>query len=143
MSSFFTLPSSQRKRKRPDSQPSKPRKRVGIDRDDAHQDADRPERGTAKQRRERDRDDSISGSDSDEAEVEPETPSDSEASSAEDENAADRRVRLAQKYLDNIRGEIDETTGFDAADLDNDLIAQRLREDVDEAKGRQFRLIAT
>ena len=51
-------------------------------------------------------------------------------------------MRLAQRYLDNIRQEVDEV-GFDAEDLDRDHIAQRLKEDVDEAKGRQYRLIAT
>lgn len=71
-----------------------------------------------------------------------ETGDESEATSEEGETAAERRVRLAQRYLDNIRQEVDEV-GFDAEDLDKDLVAQRLREDVDEAKGRQFRLIAT
>lgn len=67
--------------------------------------------------------------------------SETEATSEEDEHPDDRRVRLAQRYLDNIREEIDEA-GFDAEDLDRDLIAQRLRQDVDEATGRQYRLIA-
>ncbi|RMD44317.1 hypothetical protein DV735_g873, partial [Chaetothyriales sp. CBS 134920] len=156
-SSFFTLPASQRKRKRaggPGGPSGRPRKRVGLDTNGDH-DNDRshlPERGTAKQRRERARkqeaeDESISGSDTDDdnngdlASSATVSGSDSDASSADGEGAAERRIRLAQKYLNNIREEIDEI-GFDAADLDNDLIAQRLREDADEAAGRQFRPIA-
>ncbi|RMZ80602.1 hypothetical protein DV738_g2699, partial [Chaetothyriales sp. CBS 135597] len=158
-SSFFTLPASQRKRKRPGGAggtSGRPRKRVGLDANSGDNDNDRshlPERGTAKQRRERARkqeadDESISGSDTDDDNNGDSLPSsatvsdsDSDASSADGEGAAERRIRLAQKYLNNIREEIDET-GFDAADLDNDLIAQRLRQDADEAAGRQFRPIA-
>jgi len=90
--------------------------------------------------RDAERDESISGSES-EDEIEPEEVEDSEATSEEDETAAERRVRLAQRYLDRLKGEVDEA-GFDAEDLDRDIISKRLREDVDEAKGRQFRLIA-
>ena len=138
MSSFFTAPASQRKRKRADDRTGKPPKRRGVE-------PSTGEDGNAtlrpKKPRNAERDDSISGSES-EAEVEPETPEDSEASSEEGETGAERRVRLAQRYLDNIREEIDETS-FDAQDLDNDIVAKRLREDVDESKGRQFRLIAS
>ena len=87
------------------------------------------------------RDSEISGSESDGSEVLDEPPSDTEASSAEDEHPDDRRVRLAQRYLDNVRQEVD-VEGFDAEDLDKDLIAERLRSDVDDVKGRQYRLIA-
>lgn len=87
------------------------------------------------------RDESISGSDSDQDEVSEGSAEESEVSSEEDETAAERRVRLAQRYLDRIKGEVDEA-GFDAADLDRDIIARRLKDDVDEVKGRQFRLIA-
>jgi ribosomal RNA-processing protein 9 len=137
MSSFFTLPASQRKRKRPDGASSRPTKRRGVEKSAA-----RTESSARKQTRPREdeREDSVSGSDS-EDENEPETPEESEASSEEGETAAERRVRLAQRYLDNLKEEVDEV-GFDAKDLDDDLIAKRLREDVDEAKGRQFRLIA-
>jgi len=140
MSSFFTVPASQRKRKRPTEIPGKPRKRREADRTEARD--GREQRSQRKEPRPRDteRDESISGSDS-EDEIEPETGDDSEATSEEGETAAERRVRLAQRYLDNIRHEVDEV-GFDAEDLDKDLIAQRLKEDADEAKGRQYRQIA-
>ena len=141
MSSFFTVPASQRKRKRTDDRAGtgvgKPgKRRGGVDRD-----APQEDRPNHRRPRDANRDESISGSES-EGEAEPDEGTDSEASSEEDENAADRRVRLAQKYLDNLRQEVDEV-GFDAEDVDKDLIAQRLKEDVDEAKGRQFRLIAS
>jgi ribosomal RNA-processing protein 9 len=135
MSSFFTVPSSQRKRKRADDRPGKPAKRRGVEKQSAQ-----PERKAVRPR-EDDRDDSISGSDSDHDIDDAGSLVESEASSEEDETAAERRVRLAQRYLDNVREEVQEV-GFDAKDLDDDLIARRLREDVDEAKGRQFRLIA-
>ncbi|KPI45973.1 uncharacterized protein AB675_496 [Cyphellophora attinorum] len=119
MSSFFTAPASQRKRKRIDDRSGKPAKR---------RDVERKPRGTVRSderprqaKEEQERDESISGSDS--------------------EDVAET-VRLAQRYLDNIREEVQEV-GFDAKDLDNDLIAARLKEDVDEAKGRQFRLICS
>lgn len=138
MSSFFTLPASQHKRKRTDTRVEKPSKRRDVEKFPTT-----TKRAVVKSRVAQDpkRDESISGSES-EDEVEPETEEESEATSEEDETAGDRRVRLAQRYLDRIREEVDET-GFNAEDLDRDIIAQRLREDVDEAKGRQFRLIAS
>ncbi|KAL6250604.1 pre-rRNA processing protein [Rhinocladiella similis] len=140
MSSFFTAPASLRKRKRGAENPGKPRKRREAENNGARDEQDERSRRKPAQPRDRERDESISGSESEEN-VEPETDAESEATSEEGETAADRRVRLAQRYLDNIRQEVDEV-GFDAEDLDRDLIAQRLKEDVDEAKGRQFRLIA-
>lgn len=142
MSSFFTVPASQRKRKRGEDVPGKSRKRRGVennDREDAAATGDSVRRKPLRPR-DHERDESISGSDS-EAELELESGEESEATSEEGENTADRRIRLAQRYLDNIKQEVDEA-GFDAEDLDKDLIAQRLKEDADEAKGRQFRLIA-
>lgn len=138
MPSFFTLPASQRKRKRVGERSGKPAKRRGI-----QPESNEPvtANGQTRRSKESERDDSISGSDSEE-EVLPGSEEDSEATSEEEETAADRRVRLAQRYLDNIREEVDET-GFDAAEIDKDLIAQRLRVDADEAKGRQSRLIAS
>jgi ribosomal RNA-processing protein 9 len=138
MSSFFTLPASQRKRKRADDRPGKPAKRRGVLRDGN----DRPAvNGKPSRSREVERDESISGSESEEEQIQAESAEESEGTSEEEETAADRRIRLAQRYLDNIREGVDET-GFDAAEIDKDLIAQRLKEDVDEEKGRQYRLIA-
>lgn len=142
MSSFFTLPSSQKKRKRTDDKATRTSKRRQT----------QPSRlpgpakvSNEKNGRQRGDDESISGSDSDEEEApvgEQSDRSESEATSEEGETAAERRARLAERYLENIRQEIDDT-GFDAADIDQDIIARRLKSDADEAKGRQFRLIAS
>ncbi|KAF7505394.1 hypothetical protein GJ744_000940 [Endocarpon pusillum] len=139
MSSFFTLPASQRKRKRTDDRPGKPAKRRSVQ---AEYSESQQARKNDKTPQKEDRDESISGSDSGEDDVQAESASESEATSEEDETAAERRARLAERYLENIRQEVDET-GFDAEQIDKDLIAQRLREDVDEVKGRQYRLIAS
>lgn len=137
MSSFFTTPASQKKRKRSDNPAGKPSKRRDVERS-----TDRRNKSAPRSRpdREPERDESISGSDS-EDEVDPESAEESEATSEEDETAGERRLRLAKRYLERVKDEVDEA-GFDAADLDRDIIAQRLKEDVDESKGRQFRLIA-
>lgn len=139
MSSFFTLPASQRKRKRADDRPGKPAKRRGVQTEDSES---RRSRKRDKALQKEDRDEFLSGSESEESHRGVESASESEATSEEDETAAERRARLAERYLDNIREEVDQT-GVDAEQIDRDLIAQRLREDVDEVKGRQFRLIAS
>ncbi|OXV10450.1 hypothetical protein Egran_01787 [Elaphomyces granulatus] len=141
MSSFFTLPASQRKRKREDRNAIRASKKRGVAIDDGKRDRD------SIQRRGREEDQSISGSDSDDDEnigkpAEVESSDESSSSSDEAETAADRRRKLAERYLDNIRAEVDEV-GFDAAEIDRDLIAERLKEDVDESKGRIFRQVAS
>lgn len=121
MSSFFTVPASQRKRKREDraAAPTSKKRGVGAKSD-----------GAGGQRT-REREESISGSDLDEDDEiasggsGEETVSDSD----EGETAADRRLKLAERYLENVRDEVDDY-GFDAADIDRDLIAERLKEDV-------------
>ncbi|KAI9851688.1 MAG: pre-rRNA processing protein [Thelocarpon superellum] len=133
MSSFFTLPASQRKRKRGDGNPSSSVKKSAVS--GAPAPTTRPPR-----------DESISGSDAESGDDRPQ-PSDSgedEGSSGSEhdgETAADRRLRLAERYLENIRQEVDDV-GFDAEQIDKDLIAERLREDVAETKGRLYRHIA-
>jgi ribosomal RNA-processing protein 9 len=145
MSSFFTVPASQRKRKRGEDSVGTSTKRRGLERSGERPKQDNSDRKDYRRPRDRDRerDESITEeSDLDEEIEDIETADESEATSEEGENATERRERLAQRYLEKIRQEVD-TTGFDAEDLDKDLIAQRLKEDVDEAKGRQFRLIAS
>lgn len=128
MSSFFTLPASQRKRKRDDgvaAPASKKRGALAKSGGKGTQDAGR--RDTRNQR-----DESISGSESDGDDLpQSEISIEEEGSEEESENepAADRRLRLAERYLENIREEVDEI-GFDAAEIDRDLIAERLKEDV-------------
>jgi len=125
MSSFFTVPASQRKRKRAETtiSPAIKKRNTTAGRTPIASQA----------RRRHDRDESISGSESEsdgrlrkDSEIEEEGSTDSEH---EDETAAEKRLRLAERYLENIKGEVDET-GFDAAEIDKDLIAERLKEDV-------------
>jgi ribosomal RNA-processing protein 9 len=123
MSSFFTVPASQRKRKREDRAAAPATKKRGVD----------AKNDTTGGRRARERDDSISGSDLDDDEDALESlgsGSDSESDSDDGETAADRRLKLAERYLDNIREDVEDTIGFDAAEIDRDLIAERLKEDV-------------
>lgn len=123
MSSFFTLPASQRKRKREDRAGAPASKKRGVDGDgDAG----------AKSGKKKTREPSVSGSDIDEDELsgasglsEEESGSDSD----DGETAGDRRLKLAERYLENVRDEV-EDYGFDAAEIDRDLIAERLKEDV-------------
>jgi len=138
MSSFFTISSSQKKRKRPDTQSEPPQKRLASSK------PVKESKPTRKPRKERD--DSISGSEDEDSL--PDAPRDddvesitSASSDGEGETAAERRLRLAERYLDNIRTEVDEH-GFDAEEIDRDLIAERLQEDAAESKGKLYRQLA-
>ena len=137
MSSFFTTPTSQRKRKRIGAAES-PRKRAAISK--------QPPKVTKPARR-KPRDESISGSESEGKEGprddlnQDDTAESTSGSEGGEETAAERRLRLAERYLENIREEVDEV-GFDAEDIDRDLIAERLKEDVAESKGRLYRNLA-
>jgi ribosomal RNA-processing protein 9 len=140
MSSFFTIPSGQKKRKRPTlNVQDDSRKRVATPREpkSTHR---RPQR-----------DESISGSDDESDNGPRDLPGDQDAQESssgsegeEEETAAERRLRLAERYLDNIRSEVaaDDEVGFDAEDIDRDLIAERLQEDAAESKGRMYRKLA-
>lgn len=138
MSSFFTVPAAQRKRKRTDAAEI-PKKRAAT--------ADRSSKVAKKAVPRKVRDESISGSESegDNGPREDLDQDDLDASTSgsegEEETAAERRLRLAERYLENIREEVDEV-GFDAEDIDRDLIAERLKEDVAESKGRLYRSLA-
>lgn len=138
MSSFFTIPSAQKKRKRIEST-SAPKKRVNSSKP--------PTRESKPARKpQRERDESISGSD-DESDngnraIDDDAASITSASSEEEgETAAERRLKLAEQYLENKKQEIDEY-GYDAEDIDRDLLAERLVEDVAESKGRMYRKLA-
>ncbi|CCE63050.1 hypothetical protein TPHA_0D04170 [Tetrapisispora phaffii CBS 4417] len=79
----------------------------------------------------------------------------------EEENPADKRRRLAKQYLENLKTEandivtksvqddtsdkytqIDDYNNFNAEDLDREIIATRLKQDVAEQQGRVYRFIA-
>lgn len=138
MSSFFSIPSALKKRKRAEvAEP--PKKRVATSKP-----AREPKRPRKPQR-----DESISGSEDESDEgageeldnEEAGLTSSSEGEREEEETAAERRLRLAERYLENIREEVDEV-GFDAEEIDRDLIAERLKEDAAESKGRMYRKLA-
>lgn len=125
MSSFFTTPASQRKRKRDDANVAPSIKRRNITKAGARPSSKNPTKAR--------RDESISSSGSEDEVIrkrvnDAETITESE-SEEEDETGAERRLRLAEQYLENIKGEVDEV-GFDAEEIDKDLIAERLQEDV-------------
>jgi ribosomal RNA-processing protein 9 len=135
MSSFFTIPSAQKKRKRTETT-ERPKKRINSSQAPARE--SRPVR-----KPQRERDESISGSDdeSDNGAVDDAGSVTSGSSDGEGETAAERRLRLAEQYLENKKQEIDEY-GYDAEDIDRDLLAERLQEDVAETKGRMYRKVA-
>ncbi|KAK9390422.1 WD40-repeat-containing domain protein [Lipomyces mesembrius] len=56
------------------------------------------------------------------------------------ETATDKRRRLAEQYIENLQQEFN-TAGFDARDVDKDILAARLKEDVAEDQGRLYRFL--
>ncbi|KAK6536060.1 pre-rRNA processing protein [Arthrobotrys megalospora] len=131
MSSFFTAPASQRKRKRSGTETpaNSSRKASG---------ASKP---PSKKRQVRDEEISSEDDDSiDSASIV--SAEDSDDDSILGETEAEKRLRLAQQYLDNLRTETEEH-GFDAAEIDRDLIAERLKSSVAETHGKLYRHIAS
>ncbi|KAJ3411630.1 pre-rRNA processing protein [Chytridiales sp. JEL 0842] len=71
--------------------------------------------------------------------------SDDEEEEAElKETAAQKRLRLAKDYLAKLKGDVKTADygTYDAAQIDRDLIAERLQDDALEAKGKLFHQIA-
>ena len=132
MSSFFTLPKSQKKRKRENAAGS-----INSKRNKAT-DSDRKRSRALKD------DSEISGSDDEPEDGQANARAEDESSS-EDETAAERRLRLAEQYLEKIKGETQDANdvGFDAEEIDRDLIAERLKKDNDETKGRICKFVAS
>ncbi|KAK9769034.1 putative Ribosomal RNA-processing protein 9 [Seiridium cardinale] len=146
MSSFFTVPGAHQKRKRPAS--DGPQKRFKPT-SDGPQKRFKPTPGKATKTpkappRRQERDESISGSDSEDEDMGDD--GEAEASETDSENegesAAAKRLRLAEGYLERLRQEEEVTVGFDAVDVDKDLIADRLKADVSESKGKAFKQVA-
>ncbi|KAF0362034.1 WD40 repeat-like protein [Gigaspora margarita] len=79
----------------------------------------------------------------DDEEIDSDDINDQEESDEEEiiETSTEKRRRLAKQYIESIKEDLDET-GFDAEDIDQDLIAERLRKDVLEQTGRAHRIIA-
>nr|POE63336.1 putative wd repeat-containing protein c2e1p5.05 [Quercus suber] len=132
MSSFFTLPASQKKRKR--THPSNEKQSV--------------KRSKARESR----DESISGSDYEDDDAPKNKLDESAFSNSDDEDEyaeedpAARRVRLAEQYLANTHKEVLDEVGFDAKDVDAENLRRRmgdrLKEDTAESKGKLYRWIA-
>ncbi len=151
MSSFFTVPGTGKKRKRataPTGSEATKKRRATTLKAGGRGPAKSAPPPKKQQKKPVERDESISGSDSEDYAEDDELPgrgeSGDESDASEDKGltAAERRLRLAERYLANVREEVDEH-GLDAADLDRDLIAERLQEDVAEAKGRVYRNLST
>lgn len=124
MPSFFTVPASQRKRKRDSITAAASVKRQTPT-------ANKSQKNIPPKP---DRQESISESDS-EDERRRKEPADFEekisgSSEDDDETGAERRLRLAERYLEKVKGQVEEEVGFDAEEIDRDLIAERLKEDV-------------
>jgi ribosomal RNA-processing protein 9 len=144
MSSFFTTPASQKKRKRKEA-PAASSKRRTISNYQGGSKAERAERQDKPEK-----EDSNSGSESEDSDIEGRNGGrgdldidDTESSGDEGETQDERRLRLAQRYLDNIREEVTDhdPNAFDAVEIDKDLIAHRLKEDAAETKGKLHRKI--
>ncbi|GAA5975712.1 hypothetical protein JCM11641_005845 [Rhodosporidiobolus odoratus] len=59
------------------------------------------------------------------------------------ETPAQKRLRLSQMYLKSLEKDKEEEHGFDAADLDRDIIADRLQQDVLEHTGKLHHNVAS
>ena len=136
MAKFFAEPKAQKKRKRENAGASNLAKR--------HRTDGVPTRSRPRTRKPQ-RDESISGSESDDSEGGRLRDDDAEAprgdSDSEAETGAEKRLRLAEQYLEKVRNEVT-AEGGDLADLEDELVEKRLHEDVAEAKGRMYRTIA-
>ncbi len=154
MSSFFKLPASERKRKRPAVAAAVPNGKGAGPSSDRHAGTRHGKAAKASKPARPPRDESISGSDSElgadggpagrrESGVLDGSDDDDDDDDDEEETGAEKRLRLAERYLENVRREADEATGFDAEDIDRDLMAERLlEEDVAEAQGRMCHFVA-
>ncbi|KAI0547300.1 WD40-repeat-containing domain protein [Xylaria curta] len=138
MSSFFSIPGAQKKRKRDNDGTASKRPARSRPTTKSHP--------APKKRVERaERDDEISSGSDVESGSEPVDDEDVDASESEDdhdETAAQKRLRLASQYLSRVREEV-EATGWDAEQIDKDMIAARLEDDVAESKGKVFRHVAS
>ncbi|RDA95754.1 hypothetical protein CP533_5095, partial [Ophiocordyceps camponoti-saundersi (nom. inval.)] len=158
MSSFFTVPGSQKKRKRP-SLPDGPKKKVASFKASRKPTIRPPAKRVQQQERNKnsnkkrqhpesesdpDLDDSSSEENAKDGDISASERSDDDDDDDDDdaETAAEKRLRLAERYLENVKQDVDDT-GFDAAEIDRDLIAERLQEDVAETKGRLYRRLAS
>ncbi|KAK4169065.1 WD40-repeat-containing domain protein [Cladorrhinum sp. PSN259] len=153
MSSFFTTPGAQKKRKRP-SATEAPKKRLATTKSASKSSSKGPTKPAPapKKKAAIERDESISGSDLDSDDDAKDlhdgsgSESGSDDSDHEGETAAERRLRYAERYLERTRKEVEiqgDEYAFDAEEIDRDYLAERLQEDAAETKGKVYRRLAT
>ncbi|KXX75701.1 Ribosomal RNA-processing protein 9 [Madurella mycetomatis] len=150
MSSFFTASGAHKKRKRP-SATEPPKKRLATTKTASKPTIKAPAKPAAAPKRKAiERDESISGSDLESDESGDDSPERSGSDGASDESdnegetAAEKRLRLAQRYLEKTKQEVElDEYAFDAEEIDRDLLAERLQEDVAESKGKVYRRLAS
>jgi len=151
MSSFFTAAAKKRKRSATTAEPAqkkaakpngRPTGKKGFTKSKGTA-AAAPTRATRDESISGDEDEDDSSMDDISDAVEDEDEVDDQASSSDEEaeTAAEKRLRLAERYLQNVKENVDEV-GWDAADIDRDLIAERLQDDLAESKGRVYRSLA-
>ncbi|OMH79007.1 U3 small nucleolar RNA-interacting protein 2 [Zancudomyces culisetae] len=58
------------------------------------------------------------------------------------ETAAQKRLEVARAYVENLKKGAEMVEGFDAADIDRDIIAERLQDDLEKTQGRIYKRIA-
>lgn len=149
MSSFFTVPGARKKRKQTGA-PEPPKKRINASKTSAKPSGRAPTKSAPSTSKRPERDESISGSDSEEYGTDASIPDQAGSGNGseddtdnEGETAAERRLRLAERYLANVRQEVAvDEIGFDAEEIDRDMIAERLIEDAAETKGKVYRHLA-
>lgn len=144
MSSFFTVPGAQKKRKQAPTAANGTKKRLATTaKPSARATKAPPQAAPQKRRQERD-DESISGSDSEDEDMVDEGEGEASGSDSEKEGetAAEKRLRLAERYLERVKAQEEQLVGFNAEDVDRDIIADRLKEDVASSKGKVYRQIA-
>ncbi|KAJ9155715.1 WD domain, G-beta repeat-containing protein [Pleurostoma richardsiae] len=151
MSSFFTAPGAGRKRSAPAGPEKSKKRRITGSRTSGKAGKAPSKPAPAAKKKPAERDESISGSDTDDSRDDADDVPDHSGSDEDDsdllgneeETAAERRLRLAERYLDNVRQDVEvDPYAFDAEDVDRDLIAERLQEDAAELKGKAFRQVA-
>ncbi|KAK3378491.1 WD40-repeat-containing domain protein [Podospora didyma] len=151
MSSFFTAPGAEKKRKRIPGKEA-PKKRFAATSRSTNNSTDEPPAKlypSALKKKKNiatiERDEEISGSDldSDDSHNGSEGGGSSGSESEnEGETVAEKRLRLAQRYLEKTKKEVEQEEdeyAFDAEQIDRDLLAERLEEDVAESKGKIYR----
>ncbi|PVU99429.1 hypothetical protein BB559_000730 [Furculomyces boomerangus] len=68
--------------------------------------------------------------------------SDSSDNDHDFETEAEKRLRIAKEYVQTLKQDAEMTVGFDAEEIDKDIISARLQLDVEESSGRIHKRIA-